>query len=459
MSTFRMRKPRVLAFFALESGLIVGVLYALAYLTLNFNPLMLEQDLAFSIYGTGVLFIGCLVSTRLANLGDDLNFRRELVIFSAVSFVIGLVSFAAVWAVSGKLSLPAFLVLEGAVAVPTSVALWRWLALRYEVYALRERVLIVGSGESAKQTCRWINDSHADEYQIVGFAAETEAQLGQALTQGSRVTSTFATMPDFCDANVDRIIVALDEKRGKLPIKELLDLRLRGVEVEESTSFFERNSGKICVETLLPSWLIFGEGFKTSKVRSALKRVVDVLQAGALLLVAWPVMLVTALAIKVESPGPVLYRQRRMGLNGREFDVLKFRSMVQDAEKKSGPQWAQQNDPRVTRVGRFIRKVRIDELPQLINVFKGDMSFVGPRPERRHFVEQLEEKIPFYGLRMTVRPGVTGWAQVEYRYGSTEEDALEKLKYDLYYIKNNNLMLDLWIVLKTVKVVLLGGGQ
>jgi len=220
----------------------------------------------------------------------------------------------------------------------------------------------------------------------------------------------------------------------------------------------ERISGKIAVETMLPSWLIFSEGFKTSSMRSLLKRTADLIFSTALLLVASPVMLLTAAAVVLDSGFPILYRQDRLGRDGREFRLLKFRSMRQDAEALSGPTWAAKHDPRVTRVGVLVRHLRIDELPQLFNVFRGEMSFVGPRPERGHFARMLERKIPYYGLRTTVRPGITGWAQVEYGYGATDEEALEKLKYDLYYIKNNNLLLDLWIMLKTVKVVLRGTG-
>jgi exopolysaccharide biosynthesis polyprenyl glycosylphosphotransferase len=209
---------------------------------------------------------------------------------------------------------------------------------------------------------------------------------------------------------------------------------------------------------MLPSWLIFSDGFRASPLRRAGKRIADIGVSLVLLILAAPIMIVTALLIMAESGGPVLYRQRRMGRGGIDFDMLKFRSMVQDAEKKSGPTWAGHDDPRVTRVGKILRKLRLDELPQLINVLRGQMSFVGPRPERRHFVEQLEKEIQYYSLRTTVRPGITGWAQVQYRYGATVEDAREKLKYDLFYIKNSNALYDLWIMLKTVKVVLTASG-
>jgi sugar transferase (PEP-CTERM system associated) len=275
---------------------------------------------------------------------------------------------------------------------------------------------------------------------------------------GVRVLTRFSELEQWSLGRVDRIVVALDEKRGKLPIQELMRLRLSGLEIEDATSFFERASGKLAVETMLPSWLIFSDGFRASPLRRAGKRIADIGVSLVLLILAAPIMIVTALLIMAESGGPVLYRQRRMGRGGIDFDMLKFRSMVQDAEKKSGPTWAGHDDPRVTRVGKILRKLRLDELPQLINVLRGQMSFVGPRPERRHFVEQLEKEIQYYSLRTTVRPGITGWAQVQYRYGATVEDAREKLKYDLFYIKNSNALYDLWIMLKTVKVVLTASG-
>jgi sugar transferase (PEP-CTERM system associated) len=236
-----------------------------------------------------------------------------------------------------------------------------------------------------------------------------------------------------------------------------MELRLMGVGIEEATTFLERISGKIAVETMLPSWLIFSEGFKTTHLRLLLKRTVDLVLSAVLLVLALPVALLTAVAIALDSRGPVLYRQERVGRYGQPFNLLKFRSMHEGAEKH-GPAWTSKYDPRITRVGHLTRTLRIDELPQLINVLRGEMSFVGPRPERPHFVRQLEEKIPYYGLRTTVRPGITGWAQVQYGYADSAEDTREKLKYDLFYIKNANLVLDLWIVVKTVRVVLMGKG-
>jgi sugar transferase (PEP-CTERM system associated) len=461
VTPFRIARPRFLAYFALELGLVVAVVTGLAQVTLALTPSEPDRLPALPVLLTSGLFCAVLFSTQWTALGDAGGLRREVVVFSVVSVVLGLVAFSAIWVLFAPRDrqFPALLVLEGAFAVPAAVALWRWISIRYDLlHAIRERVLILGSGETARQVCRWTVTEHAAEYGVIGFAEETEGHAGAILAMGVRVQTDFASLARFCPGRVDRVVVALEEKRGQLPVRQLMELRLRGIEIEDATSFFERISGKIAVETMLPSWLIFSEGFKTTRLRAVLKRTADLCLSVLLLLLALPAMLLVAVAIKLDSRGPALYRQPRLGRDGREFDVLKFRSMCHGAELETGPTWATRDDPRVTRVGRAIRKLRVDELPQLINVLRGEMSFVGPRPEREHFVRQLAESIPYYGLRMIVRPGITGWAQVQYAYGASEEDALEKLKYDLYYIKNNNLMLDLWIVLKTVRVVLFGKG-
>jgi sugar transferase (PEP-CTERM system associated) len=254
-------------------------------------------------------------------------------------------------------------------------------------------------------------------------------------------------------------VVAMDDRRRGFPIPELLDCRLAGVDVTELLTFLERETGRVHIDLLNPSWMIFGQGFKRDPLRLFSSRVLDVLASLAVLVVALPAMALTFLAIRIEDgwQAPVLYRQARVGLDGQLFEVLKFRSMRQDAEL-NGAQWAQDADPRVTRVGAIIRKLRIDELPQVFNVLRGHMSFVGPRPERPEFVAQLAEKIPYYVQRHCVKPGITGWAQLCYPYGSSEKDALEKLQYDLYYIKNNSLLFDLAILIQTAEVVLFGKG-
>jgi sugar transferase (PEP-CTERM system associated) len=459
MAPFHIAKPRVLVYLGFELALVVGVVAMLAQATLWVASSTGERLTAIPILVLGALFGAALFGTQWANLGDDASLAREVGVFAVVSIVLGLVCFATVHVFFHGNNLMAVLALECAVGVPIVVGGWRWVSTRYHfLNAMRERVLILGTGELARKVCRWIVADHPTEYGVIGFADEGEDRLGTVLAMGARIQIGNDSLVSFCPPRVDRVIVALDEKRGRLPVRQLMELRLRGIEIEDATSFFERISGKIAVETMLPSWLIFSEGFKSTPLRTVLKRLADLFLAVLLLLFAIPLVLLTAVAVRLESAGPILYRQDRMGSGGRAFQVLKFRSMKHGAEKKSGPTWATRNDPRVTRVGRIIRKLRIDELPQLFNVLRGEMSFVGPRPEREHFVRQLEQTIPYYGLRMVVRPGITGWAQVQHGYAGSADDSLEKLKYDLYYIKNNNLLFDAWICFKTIWVVLCGSG-
>jgi sugar transferase (PEP-CTERM system associated) len=257
------------------------------------------------------------------------------------------------------------------------------------------------------------------------------------------------------------VVVAMDDRRRGFPIAELLQCRLAGVDVTEQLSFLERETGRVRIDILNPAWMIFGEGFRRDPIRRLTGRLLDLGAGLVVLTLASPFMIATAFAIKFEEGwgAPVFYRQRRVGVLGQPFELMKFRSMRIDAEKNGQAQWAAKNDPRVTRVGAFIRKVRIDELPQLLNVLRGQMSLVGPRPERPEFVADLAERIPYYHERHSVKPGITGWAQLCYPYGSSEEDALQKLQYDLYYVKNNTLLFDLAILLQTAEVVFLGKGR
>ena len=257
---------------------------------------------------------------------------------------------------------------------------------------------------------------------------------------------------------VHRVIVAMPDRRGTIPMQELLQLRMQGVKIEEATSWLEKMSGKIEVENLYPSWLVFGQGFRRSTAFILVRRATSIVISVIGLVLTLPLIPLIILAIRLDSKGPVFYTQARVGKGGRVFNVVKFRTMRQDAEAANGPQWADDKDSRVTRVGKFLRSLRLDEIPQLWCVLKGDMAFVGPRPERPEFVEWLSKAIPFYGVRHMVRPGLTGWAQVKYKYGSTVDDAREKLQYDLFYIKNASIGLDLLIMFLTVKTVLLRRG-
>jgi sugar transferase (PEP-CTERM system associated) len=338
-----------------------------------------------------------------------------------------------------------------------AVATWR-VAFNYFAHDpyLEERVLVVGTGHAAQMVARQIGGQHDFAYRLVGFVDDDE---GVELVRHHEVLGKAADLRAIiAEHHVDRIIVGLSDRRGRLPIQELLQAKLSGVRVEDATTTYERLTGKILIDDLKPSWLIFSDGFRASRVTRIVKRMLDLSLSMIGFILAAPLMALTALAIRIDSAGPVLYSQERVGENGRIFTVFKFRSMRTDAERGGQPIWARDGDDRVTRVGRVIRATRLDELPQLWNVMRGDMSFVGPRPERSFFVEQLAREIPFYVQRHAVKPGLTGWAQVKYQYGSSIEDAMEKLRYDLYYIKHMSIFFDLTIVLDTVKVILFGKG-
>lgn len=319
------------------------------------------------------------------------------------------------------------------------------------------KILILGAGSAAQSVAASLRAADP-QAQIIGFCpGSSEAEI--AVPRESLIEFEGSLADQALRLGVDEIVVALSERRGgNMPLRELLDCKVFGIRVVDIATHFERNLHQISLKHVNPGWLVFGDGFNQGPVRSAVKRISDVLVSLLLLIISAPLMVLTAIVIKLESRGPVFYRQERVGQNGVPFKVTKFRSMCNDAEKDGKPRWATKNDSRVTRVGKFIRRTRIDELPQLFNVLSGEMSMVGPRPERQYFVDELVEKIPFFAVRHSVKPGVTGWAQVRYEYGATVEDAAAKLQYDLYYVKNHSLFLDLLILLETVAVVLTGRG-
>ncbi len=339
---------------------------------------------------------------------------------------------------------------------------WRWIVAwsqHHPNLGVRERVLILGSGEQAIEVARASLERRNAGFQIVGFVDNKPELVGKSLINPSVLGLSDELELIVEQHQVDRIVVAVEDRRGQFPTDKLLSLSLSGkVAVEECAQYYERLTGKIASEMLRPSWLIFSRANPFSQFMSHLRRVLNVTLAAVGFVLSIPIMLVTVIAIKLDSTGPIFYAQERLGKNGRRFKIIKFRSMRVGAEAGSGPVWAERDDPRVTRVGRIIRKLRIDELPQFINVLRGDMNFVGPRPERPVFVEQLGEIIPYYSQRHVVKPGLTGWAQIKYPYGSSIQDAIEKLRYDLYYIKNQSLILDAVIIFETVKIVLFGRG-
>ena len=318
-----------------------------------------------------------------------------------------------------------------------------------------EKIMILGTGPLAQVMERTILLS-TQNFAFVGFI---QPQSGMSTVAPSSIVGTAEQIEEVLSREkVGKLVVSLTERRGLLPVKSLLTCKMRGVEVLDSPYFYEKMTGKLLIEDIQPSWFIYSNGFRFTSARRSWKRAMDILFASVGVLLVVPFVPVIALLIKLSSPGPVLFKQKRVGERGVEFTLIKFRTMCDNAEAETGPVWASEDDARVTRLGRWLRKMRIDEIPQLFNVLKGEMSFIGPRPERKEFVDRLSEVVPYYGKRHFIKPGVTGWAQVRYAYGASDEDALEKMRYDLYYIKNYSLTLDIMILLETVKVVLLGRG-
>lgn len=328
-----------------------------------------------------------------------------------------------------------------------------------DVEQFKSKILVYGAGEKANtivSTMRRKSDRQG--FFIAGFVAaegeEVEVPADQLVTLNAPLTEYVV------DQGIDQIIIALDDKRTQTPVDALIECRMNGVEIIDLVNFFQLQAGKILVDFITPSWLIYAEGFRSSMATNLRKRCFDLITSFLLLMATWPIMLITVLAIWLEDglTAPIVFRQNRVGQHGKVFQVLKFRSMSVDAEGDGKARWATKDDSRITKVGKFIRKVRIDELPQIINVLAGEMAFTGPRPERPEFVKELAKKIPFYEVRHSVKPGITGWAQLCYPYGANEADAKQKLQFDLYYVKNHSLFLDFMILLTTVEVILFGKG-
>lgn len=411
-----------------------------------------------------LIVVVCQISLHYVDLYDlrTISGPRDLIVrllraIGATSLILGIAYWLfPLWIIDRGVFL-----LSAGLAVSLVMA-WRssfeWLM---QHLAPRERLLLVGTGPAAVVLARELFERRMElGVDIVGFVDPDPARVGAPVINPG-VVGTIDDIPGLtARMRVDRVVVSLSDERGKLPMGKLLDVRLQsGVLFDHLASVYEEYTGKIALENLRPSWLIFSTGFRKGRLLMATKRAFDLFASVAGLVLASPLMAVTALILKFESPqDPVLYHQERVGLNGRVFTIHKFRTMRTDAEAGTGPVWSTANDTRVTRVGRFMRKTRLDEIPQLWNVLIGDMSLIGPRPERPAFVEQLTEKIPYYGQRHVIKPGVTGWAQVRYSYGASVEDAIEKMQYDLYYVKNLSLMFDLLIVLETIKTVVLRRG-
>lgn len=439
----------------LGEALVIGLSFVLgtmftveSMLRLN-NALFIERGYLRILGLTGVV----LLLSHGFDLYDSSKIEQKLDQAFRILFVLGLVALV-LGAVIYKF--PDFLpgnnsAIFGVIILAVSLFCWRsiyaWLVCQP---FFRERVYVLGTGERAQRLVSGLRRPGLG-IEVVGWTGNLEGEPSL-----EAVGAHLAGLAK--ERGVHRVIVAMPNRRGTIPVQDLLSLRLAGVKVEEATSWLEKLTGRIEVEQLYPSWFIFAEGFRFSTVNRILRRIVNFTAALVGLIIALPLLPFVALAVKFSSSGPVFYRQIRVGRGGQTFYCYKFRTMRQDAEADTGATWATDDDPRITKVGKYLRLLRLDEIPQLWCVLKGDMHFVGPRPERPEFVEWLSREIPYYNMRHVVRPGITGWAQVQYKYGNTLEDAREKLQYDLFYIKNASVGLDLLILFQTVKIVLLGRG-
>ncbi len=439
------------------TGELLVIFGSTAFVAHTYRP---DDDLV-AAAGKGAVVTGlCLLCLYYNDLYDLTVVRtsREVIIRMLQAVGTASILIALLYLVAPALAVADGAFLPAAGVFLLGMLLWRIVFNRVAtLQSFAERILIIGTDETARTVARQVLAQRDFPYEIVGFIDEDPRRIGESIVN-PRIVGTPADIQQLvADRGIDRIFVGLSDRRGRLPVRELLRAKLGGVRVEDVNTVYERLTGKLMVEDLRPSWLIFSDDFRASRLTRQTKRAFDLLLAFVGLVIAAPLMVLVAIAVWFETGAPVFYRQERVGENGRRFMLNKFRSMRHDAEGAT-PMWARAADERITAVGGIIRKMRFDELPQLWNVLRGDMSFVGPRPERPFFVSQLAAQIPFYEQRHAVKPGITGWAQVKYRYGASLEDSLEKLRYDLYYVKHLSLPFDLTILFDTVKVVLFAKG-
>jgi len=444
-----------------EAFLVYGAIVFAVYLRVGIAGAPEELIAKNGYLKAGVAAFFCLAAFYLFDLYDFLvmHDRRELVLRLVQALGLAWIALAISFYTFPGLNLGRGISL---IALPLALTLmvsWRvsihWV-LGHPDFG--ERILIVGSGNLAVELAREVLNRPDAGYRIVGFVGTDAELLGKSLINPRVIGMTDQLEEIVKRDGIDRIVVAMGERRGQFPTNRLLQLSLTGqVNIEEGASFYERLTGRVSLNMIRPSWLIFTGRGRQAKLAEISRAVVHWMVAFIGAILSLPLVLITAILIKLESRGPVFYKQERVGKNGRPFTLMKFRSMRVDAEQ-DGPVWASKGDSRTTRVGRVIRKARIDEIPQFWNILKGEMSFVGPRPERPHFVAQLAEEITFYQQRHLIAPGLTGWAQIKYPYGSSIEDARQKLQYDLFYIKNQSLFLDAIVLFETVKIILFGRG-
>jgi len=442
--------------------LYVGVIFAM-YLRLGFSGSEHELNTKNGWMKIALASGVCLLILHFYDLYDYvvMTNRRELMLRLVQALGIAWALLALVF-----YFVPPLLIGRGVSVISVPLVLVLLLSWRIFIHSLTghpgvgEKILVVGTGQTALDTAEAVWERRDAGYRIIGFVSENGAKPREKLGRSEILGKAIDLEQVIIDEKIDRVVIAVRERRGAFPTEALLKMSLAGdVSIEECTSFFERITGKVHVDMLRPSWLIFAGRRRDSPIKVVVRESIHRLLALTGLVLSLPIAVLTAILIKIDSRGPVFYRQERMGKSGRIFNVIKFRSMKTDAEADGTPIWAATNDERTTRVGKVIRKLRIDEIPQFINILKGEMNFVGPRPERPHFVKQLATEIPYFEHRHLVAPGLTGWAQIKYPYGASVADAIQKLQYDLYYIKNQSLTFDLVIVLDTIKTVLFGKGR
>lgn len=444
-----------------EAIVVFGAIVAAVFLRLGVEDARFELFFGHGFLKAGLATFFCLIAFYLFDLYDFvvMHDRRELVLRLIQALGLAWIALALSF-----YAFPQLMLGRGISLIALPLALTLMVSWRVSIHwilghpGIGERILIVGSGNQAVEVAREVLDRPDAGYRIAGFVGTDSELLGKSLINPRVIALTSELDRVVEREGIDRIVVAMGERRGHLPTDELLRLSLGGkVSIEEGASFYERITGRVSLNMIRPSWLIFsGRGRQarlSALVRNTVHRLVALL--GAIL--SLPIVAVTAILIKLDSRGPIFYRQERVGKNGQPFMLIKFRSMRVDAET-DGPVWASKRDNRATRLGRIIRKTRIDEIPQFWNILRGDMNFVGPRPERPHFVAQLAREIPYYEQRHLIAPGLTGWAQIKYPYGASLNDARQKLQYELYYIKNQSLLLDAIILFETTKIILFGRG-
>ncbi|MDQ3665623.1 MAG: TIGR03013 family PEP-CTERM/XrtA system glycosyltransferase [Acidobacteriota bacterium] len=460
MRASRLNARTVLLILA-EAAVVFGALMGAVYLRVGSDsaPYELIERQGFLKAGLATAF--CLTAFYLFDLYDFvvMHDRRELVLRLVQALGLAWMALALMFYL-----FPQLVIGRGVALMALPLALGLMVGWRISIHwflghpDFGERILIVGSGNLAVEVAREVLSRPDAGYRIVGFVGTDTQLLGKSLINPRVIAVTSELAEVVRSENIDRIVVAMGERRGQLPTDALLQLSLAGtVSIEEGASFSERVTGRVSLNMLRPSWLIFSGRGRQARISGITRSVVHRLAAFIGAILSLPIVLLTAILIKLDSRGPVFYRQERVGKHGRAFTLLKFRSMRVDAEE-AGPVWASKDDNRVTRLGRIIRKIRVDEIPQFWNILRGEMNFVGPRPERPHFVAQLANEIPYYEQRHLIPPGLTGWAQIKYAYGSSVEDARQKLQYDLYYVKNQSLILDAIILFETIKIILFGRG-